>query len=188
MSLYSYILYASILFWIFPAFRQYKGKYFLFFLLQAIADPISLLANFIGIQTNIIALAVFILQAVVVIKYDISKMTVFILIPIILIVAYIGGSLNYKWNLWIPIITSSIILFIILKTLSMDLFYNRTLNLYYIIFIILEGTYITRIISVLNELQTGIQFHFLTGIFQILIALFFSFFREDNPKISFSLK
>ncbi|MDH7603895.1 MAG: hypothetical protein QHH13_03260, partial [Melioribacter sp.] len=49
------LFYTSIIVWLFPPIRNYKRKYFLYFVFLAISDPVSLLLRKVGLNSKYIS-------------------------------------------------------------------------------------------------------------------------------------
>lgn len=181
------ILYTSIVFWLIPPFRQFNGKYFYFFLILALNDPIALLFQTIKLPTNFITISSVILLAISIMSFKLSKQTWLLLFPSLILISYGIGLLSFYVQLWILLFGHFFILLYILRTATLNIFKTSTLNFFYFGIVFLEVTYITRLIAVLSDMNSGVIFYILTGFFQILIALFFSFFREDSKSIQINL-
>jgi len=166
--------------------RQYKTHYFLFFLLIAVTDPINLatriffkadLAGFIfPFMTGLMVLS---LIDKLVIKRN--KLTVVLYLLIIISISYFFRK---------PIIYASIIvfneliiIFIVLKDFIVNFVDHKTINLFLLMLFFYLSTALLKMFNFLTGFADAAAFFYITSFFQILFGLFFTVFREDNPKI-----
>lgn len=179
------IVYLDILVWLFPPFRQHRKRYFYYFLLLGISDPLfQLLYNFVKFHPFRL--------------YEIFT-------PLMLI-----SVLNFKWN-YKYIITSAILIIIsifitafapipfisinllilhlvilsfFLTATTLELHNNRTINIFYFVLCLYQLSLAMKYLIFLIDLRTGVFYFYITTAFEILIAAFFIFFNEKNsPKL-----
>lgn len=189
------ILYVSMFVFLFPPIRQYKGQYFYFFLALALEDPIArLLIGTIGIyQIKVhIIFSILLIYSVL----NIKKMRFYILFGIpILIIAIIGllfVDLSNKENFSsLRVIIGFIhigIFFIFVKKAIILLRDNLSINLFQLMLILYESSIILKFFIFVLSIKQGILFFFITSAFELLLGLFFAFYREENPKLTFHIK
>ncbi|MFA7229111.1 MAG: hypothetical protein WC061_08750 [Melioribacteraceae bacterium] len=65
---------------------------------------------------------------------------------------------------------------------------NGGLNIFHLFLLLEEISIFLKFFVLLFELKTEMAFFITTTAFEILIALFFSFYREDNKKLLVTLK
>ncbi|OGU59632.1 MAG: hypothetical protein A2V66_17865 [Ignavibacteria bacterium RBG_13_36_8] len=189
MNLYYIIFYISIFFWLLPPFRQYGGKYFYYFLILALTDAISTIAiQIFSINPNKLMLLSCFLLLISILGYKLLSTKSIIAVVVFTFISILSDNFSYKYQFLTMIIFHSTILIVILKYMLIYSFRYNEINFFHIVIILLESIYITKIMAMLIQLDTGIVFHFLCAIFQMLIAIFFTIFREDKPKLTIQLK
>jgi hypothetical protein len=174
----------SILIWFFPPFKQYKSEYFIFFLILAFADPVNALLNiFLAIKTIQVNLVITFLLILSLLDRNRLKKNwiVFTILFIVLLTALANFPIKAVYG--IKIFLSCIILFIILKDTILYLNKNRTINLFFLIFILYEITIIIKYIYTTSRTPTGVIYFYTTSFFEFFIGLYFCFFNKENsPK------
>ena len=187
LKMFNLILYTSIFLWLLPPIRQYHGKYFYYFLILALTDPIVYLLKSFGIYSNFIMLFSVLLLVISVSNIKYTKRFNIITTLILFLVSFGMSYFNSNFQIIMAIFAKATILFLILKVVLIEVFELKLLNIYYFGIILLEITYITRFIAVLTDINTGLAFYLITQIFQFLIAIFYILFREDSKLVRFKL-
>ncbi|MCL5031000.1 MAG: hypothetical protein M1480_18490 [Bacteroidetes bacterium] len=181
MIIANIILITSMIVWALTTFRQYKTNFFHFFLIFALMDPIALVFRLL---TPVYPIRIYgILIPIIIISLINFRRTAknyLILSIIVLINAFVSlyaapGLLMVQLTL-----LHSIIFFIIMKISVTDVLKNKKLNLFYFVLALYEFSKIAKYIILLNELKTGIIYFNLTGLFEILIGVYFIFYNEKN--------
>ncbi len=185
MNLNYIIVYSSVLIWLFPPFRQYRGKYFYFFMVLALEGLISVsLAslfhfNILKIYNIINLVLIFTLfRNTLIRKYWYSF---FISLIVVFFINYYSDTRLIMFTI---ILAHLIIFYIILKNAAID--YNETssLNIGYFILLLYEITIQLKFYLALINVHTGIFFFFITTSFETIIAIFFIIYKvEKSPKI-----
>ncbi len=67
-----------------------------------------------------------------------------------------------------------------MKIAASDVLNNRKINFFYFVLALYEFSKIAKYIILAIELKTGIIYFNLTGLFEILIGLYFVFYNENN--------
>jgi hypothetical protein len=83
----------------------------------------------------------------------------------------------------ILIITHLIIFSKVLKDFIVEIFDSSKLNIFYLFFILYMLSLIIKLLFYITEVKTGYLYFYLTGAFEILIAVYFIFFNVNNSKI-----
>lgn len=189
MRLYHVLLYISIIVWIFPAIRQYKSNLFYYFFILAVTDPFNQLW-FIFTKPSPNAYIYCISSLLLYYSIDlrnqrksdnwVSKLTL-----ILTFIAALLLTTNYHL---ITAVLHVIILFKFIKIITVKLYNENKLNLFYLTLILYELTIVLKMSLIIVITETGIVFFHLTLVFEMLIAVFFIIFREDDSKIIISLK
>jgi hypothetical protein len=188
MTITQSIVYASIFFWIFPIFRQYKGNYFLYFLILALSDPIAMLCvAVLNVQPALIhsIAGLFLFYSIDTVRHEFRRLW---LLNLIIIVTFIITLLLMSNPLFLVLIMHFLILLIFIKKLMLKLYQSDEFNWFYLVFIFYEITVILNVIVFISGTDVGILFFYLTLAFQFLVAIFFTIFREESPLLRMRLK
>lgn len=188
MTITQSIVYASIFFWIFPIFRQYKGNYFLYFLILGLSDPIAMLCvAVLNVQPTLIhsIAGLFLFYSIDTVRREFRRLW---LLNLITIVAFIIALLMLSNPLFLVLILHFLILLIFIKKLMLKLYQSGEFNWFYLALIFYEITVILKVIVFINGTEVGVLYFYLTLAFQFLIAIFFTIFREENPLLRMRLK
>lgn len=187
MKLALVILYVSMVVWVLPIFRQYKTNLFYFFLFLGICDPLTSLAiTILPIENELIAV-IFAPILFYTINIDrtkpfrISKTEIFIFILTYSLIYFISNL-----NIILLIIHILIALRAIYRII-IDLHYHQKIN---VVRFVLAFYMITSVVSLLIYLNGDYQalVLFYTNLaFQLLLAVFFSLFSENNPKMNYKV-
>ncbi len=180
-----YILFiTSVLIWLFPPFRQRKTEYFLYFLILAIADPLSVLIYFTLsikiVQVNFLITFFLILSLC---DFKMLKRNWIIVILIFFILLAAVSDFQLKAIQGIKIFLSLIVLFIILKNTLLYFNKNQTISLFFLVFIMYQITIIIKYIFVFSGTKTGVVYFYTTTFFEYFIGIYFSLFNiRNSPK------
>ena len=185
------LFFASIIVWIIPPIRQYKTRLFIFFLILGIMDPLSLLYKYL---TNF----PFPLEGYLVFNY-------------IMLLTILPGKTFYKYKPYLLAFTPIMILpmlytiqkpitylivvflfitmfFIILRNFIITSTKSRKLNFFYMVLLLYLLTIILKFTVLIFGFIDATANFIVTSIFQAVIGLYFSIFREDNPRFIFKLQ
>lgn len=179
------IFFISIIVWFFPAIRQYKTKYFWFFLILALSDPIVYILRTTLIYNPSFYFYVFISFLLIISLQDkdfIIRARLFWLSIFILTIIGFFLDISNNSQLLLLLFTNSIILFILLRNYIVE-FVNKKNNLFLLFLVIYQLTNISKFLNLLLGFADATAFFIITSIFQIAFGLFFSIFREDNSKL-----
>lgn len=179
------LLYSSLIVWIFPAFRQYRGRFFLFFLVIACGDPIMfalvILFNFnlgpvapLIISFFMTISIVYIVSEKVLTKIFIGVFGLFILLPFIITSYKVYYILIVVLHVFI---FYKILIFFVKKNID-----EKSINLFYLIILLYELLNIFKVSNLVIGITNAYEFHVLTTIFQVALGLYFSIFRENSPR------
>ena len=179
---------ASIFFWLFPVIRQYRGNYFIYFLILALADPIAMLCVAVfNIQPTIIhAIAgISLFYSIDTINHQFSKLW---LLYMLIAISFVIALLMLSNPLFLILIFHFLILILFIKKLMVKMYQLGNFNWFYLVLIFYEITVILKVIVFLSGANIGILHFYLTLAFQFLIALFFTIFREESQVLKIQLK
>jgi hypothetical protein len=187
MQLTFIILYISTIAWIFPIFRQYRTNLFYFFLVLGLSDPVSTFAIKVlslrpeNIQIIISPILFWAINIDRKKKFTINKLEIFIFI--------LTYSLYYfvdNYNITLLIVYLVITIRVIFKII-IELHHNQKVNLVHLVLAFYMISSVASLIIYLNGDHQGIVLFYINLAFQTLIAIFFSIFREDNPRLTYKV-
>lgn len=182
------IFYLSLIIWLFPVFRQYKSELFKLFVVLAVSDPLALILTLLSFQSYtfllselLVLIMIFILMKRSLISFKLLSFGIIIvLINLIIHNELVDSSL---------LIGELVFLFIIvLKLFAEQSIAKKSLNLFYVILLFYYLTVILKILIVIIGTPHANEYFIITTIFQILFGLFFSIFREDDPRLLVKLE
>ena len=181
------ITHISTFIWIIIPFRQRHEKYFMYFLFNAISDPLTLLLRIVfhsGSNIFYIAYPILILAALRSRKTW-KKYWVFYIIGSIIFSIIIEKYFNFTTEIIIDTIFHSMILYIFLKAFVLKVIKTQKLNIFIFLLIFTELLIITKDISLLTGFTNGYVYFYLTNGLQLLIGIFFYIFKENDRRIEF---
>ncbi len=184
------IYYTSFFVWLLPPFRQYKGKLFLYFLVFAIADPLTRISttSFHANAYQIHSLISFAAILAVFVNKIYSKSIVFILTGFILTLFIIITQDRDIIYLYLILMHLAITWYFIKETL-ISFSKNNFLTLGLVILILYEISIVLKLIVVFQVTHVSVIYYYLTTGFEIFIALFFTIYKvENSPKINLGVK
>lgn len=187
MTITQLIVYASIFFWLFPIFRQYKGNYFLFFLILALSDPIAMLSvAVLKVQPTLIhsIAGIFLFYSIDTVRQEFGRLW---LLNLFIVVTFVIALLMLSNLLFLILILHFLILFIFIKKLMLKLYHSGEFNWFYLVLIFYEITVILKVMVFISSTEIGILYFYLTLAFQFLVAIFFTIFRENSPLLRIRL-
>jgi hypothetical protein len=179
------LYFASIIVWILPAIRNYKGEFFDFFLILALIDPIALLYGFItktSIPVWLTVLFAYLLIVSLLSEENIKDLKyILIIIPILFVVLI--PFLNKKYFLGFLVIENIILFLFFLKFLIVYYVNNKRIKLFFLMLVFYELTVILKFFNIIIGFADAYGFYFVTSIAQIIFGLFFSIVREDESGV-----
>jgi len=177
------------LFWIFPAIRQYKTDLFWYFLVLAVEDPLAILFKWIKLFEIYDSYLVWAFILIIVLFWSSRKkisMKIMVLIFFLILGITIGASRNVQYGTLA--LFHLAILFFFLKRSIRFIAENGKANLFHLSLLLYETTIILKMLAQLTDAQTGTAFFHITTIFEMMIAIFFSIFKEDDKRLFINLK
>ncbi len=182
------ISYASIIVWLLPAIRQYKSKYFYYFLILALSDPLT----FFSVNVLQVPDYFFYSIAGILLFYSIGTSTRSFLkywtLNLLFILVFLFTLFTLPNLLFLILILHVLILSKFIKQSVILLHKSGELNYFLLALIFYEITILLKVIVFISGTDTGIMFFYLTLSFQILVALFFTIFREESSILTFKLR
>jgi hypothetical protein len=187
MKLALIIYYVSTVAWVFPMFRQYKSDLFYFFLFLGLCDPLSIIAGKVlslpG-ETLAVIFAPILFYTINVDRkkpFKISKLEIFVFV-----LAYSLIFLIDNLNIIILLIHTLVAIRAIYRII-IDLHYKQKINIIRVVLAFYMITSVASHVVFLNEEYQGWILFYTNLAFQVLIAIFFSIFSENNPKMNIQL-
>ncbi len=181
------IIYLSSFAWIFPIFRQYKSNLFYFFLFLGISDPLTILLFQIfrhppGIISVIFAPILFYTinidrQK----KFSINSIEIFVFLLTFILFFTVPN------NDVIMLVIHTMILIRVLSKILIELHHKQIVNIFHIVLAFYMTTSVASLLVFLNGDYQAMVLFYINLAFQILIAIFFSLFSEDNPKLIYNV-
>lgn len=187
--LFRIIMYISIVVWLFPPIKHFKQNLFYFFLVLALTDPIALL---LGKYLRFPPYLFYNFSAIITL-YTVSNFSkptkrFIIFYVILLIVAYLASHSPSKYTFYYIIFIHFIILLKFLKRTLLFIVDNNFLNIFHMVLILYETTIILKMLSVVENFSSGVYYYAITNVFQIIIAIFFTIFKENDKRLFFDLR
>lgn len=178
--------------WIFPAFKNYKTNFFIYFLLLAVADPVSHIYRQVFNQPipQILYLVIIpVLQLTSLIRWK-NQRNVYSFLAIVLTCSVTTSIIfqNIYYDLSLGFLFQLIIFFQILKLFAINIYTTGSFNFFLIILIFYQLTNATKLLVLLLKTESYLYHFVITGAVQILIGIFFSFFNVNSKSIQFKLK
>ena len=180
------IIYIFSFIWLFPPIRQFKSKYFIYFLTLPLAEAASLIVSYFFSFNQMLIYNFFSLLALVSVleKKMIKKMW-----PVIfLVIVYASGFvLNGFKNEIIFIFIHILILAVFMKQFILRIFYEDIFSVFMVLLIFYEFTLITKFINILTGFANASYYYIITSIFEFFIGVFFCIYRDSSAKILIKL-
>lgn len=184
-SIYEKLFYISLIIWLFPPIRQFRTKFFLIFLVLAVADPISL-ALVIFFKINIGPIYALIASTIIafLVLFKLSNAGSKRFYIIIYLVCFVLPllSVNFKYYYASFTILHIIIFYQVLIIFIKENVELKAINIFLSVFLLYELTNIFKVGNLTFGITNAIEYHIITTIFQVTIGLYFSIFREDSPR------
>ncbi|MCX6169109.1 MAG: hypothetical protein NTX65_07215 [Ignavibacteriales bacterium] len=190
MKINNIVIYLSIFFWIFPAIKQYKTKLFWYFFVFALTDPVVLIIRPLIMFTSnnpVYILSNFLLMLSVLWPFK-NKKSIRILIVVVLSLCLFSFFSDHRFYFSLMILGHIIITYFFIKRTFMFIANSGKVNVFHLFLLLEEISIILKTSAVLISLQTGAIYFVATGAFEILIAIFFTLYREDNSKLHIDLR
>ena len=170
--------------WLLPPFRQYKGKYFYFFLVLGLEGLSTILLAYLHINLfkfyNIVNIVIILTLFD---KTSIKKNWYVFLISLAAVLI-VNQTSDLGLIILAKIIAQIIIFYIFLKYAAIDYYKNGSFRISYFILLLYEITLILKSYFSLGNIEIGIVFYHLTTAFESFIAIFFTIYKvEESPSI-----
>lgn len=188
MSIARDIIYISIFFWLLPPFRQFRGKFFYFFLILGLSDPTSFLFVKLTSQSPEIIQIFLGILLFYSINFDLSttrkKMYYHIAFISTLVIIYI----IFNNALVILLLVHLSILLKLVRILLIKIFSEDSFNLFYFAIVFYQISVVLNLFVYLADSDIWLIIYYITLAFQILLAIFFTVFTEESKILILKLK
>lgn len=181
MLIAKFISYFSIIIWFLPPLRQRNTKYFTFFLILALADPVTIILMY---ATKIYSIKISLIITYILIvsvlqhKNNLKHLSVLLSILVLLFVVDIYFTINEIFL--VKVFLSSALVFIFLKETILYLNKDLKINLFLLILTFYEITIVTKFIIYITQLNLGVIYFYITTAFEIFIGIFFIIYNVNN--------
>jgi hypothetical protein len=199
------LFFSSMIIWLFPPFKNYRKKYFWYFVLLAAGDPLSFVVRIIA-RDNLITvyyqiacfmmmMSVFSKEQIIKYKYIWPEAFLILLSPtifnvikyglilkgnIVQIISMHQLNMNGVLSYFSIILLHIIIFFVFLKEFIVNYVSERKFSLFLLVLFTYELTVIFKLFNILVGYADATAFFFITSIAQIIFGLFFSIHRENK--------
>ncbi len=182
------IVYSSIVVWLLPPFRQYRGNYFSFFLVLGLEGLSTILFSYLHISLLKVYNIMNIIVLFSLINFTSIKKYWYLFFLSLAIILLINHTSDNKLIVFTIILTHLIIFYIFLKDTAINYNKNGSLSIGYFIILLYEITAILKFCLALSNIRTGIIFFYLTTAFESFIAIFFTIYKlEESLSIKLAL-
>ena len=187
---YEIIQNISMVVWVVSAIRQFKSRFFHYFLILALADPISVfvLQWTFGLYTNgFFVLVSFLLLAAVLNAVKREKMGL-LLTFLSMIILSPTLLFNITFTSFAIVVFNFAILLIFLREAVVNWYLDREFNGFIWMLVFYSITICAKFLPMVIKAGGYIEFYAITGIFQVLIGFFFTIYTENSPAMKIKLK
>lgn len=189
---YAIIVLISATIWLLPPIRQYKTRFFYFFLLLGLADavPLMLMQNItLASLPYYLVVSYFLLLAL----YDKETLKqkflyVVLILAVVVVIAFFTNNTALQRLLFF--ILHGLLLLRVTHMMGVDLIKTQSLNGYFVALVFYELLTLTKFFNFLvkvADLSVMTNFYVVTGV-QITIGIFFTIFKEDDRRIRVKLE
>ncbi|MGE5432771.1 MAG: hypothetical protein ACM3QX_16935 [Syntrophomonadaceae bacterium] len=188
MKVFLIIGYVSRIVWSLPPFRQYKGNFFNYFLIMAMADPVGSFLVWLGYRNSF---SVYTVTAAAALLSIIALNKNIRWIPALSFFLFTLAALIFMPLTEVKLIAAAILSALIYYFIRHMIIYAGKYGrvcFFHIIFLIYNLSLVFKLLNVALEFQKGIPYFYATTIFDILLGILFCFFREDDRRFSLKLR
>ena len=176
----------SIFIWIIIPLRQFNSKYFIYFLILAILDPLILIIQlFVVLEPFRIYSVAVLFQIMSLINFKKNAQFKFILFLVIIINIWLSFYLSISEILLLIIFENFIVLSLFFRLTILNIFESIKINLFYVILILYVLSIIMKFFVDYIDIKFGLNYFYLTSAFEIIVGIFFIFFNDKNsPRLN----
>ncbi len=182
------VVYISIIFWLFPPIQQFKKRYFYYFLVLALSDPVALIcANYLHCSPHLIhPISGFIL--VYTIDFSLDNLKNNWILHSLFLIGFILGLLFIQNLLFLVLFLHLIIALKFIYITIREAYNENILNIFHLALIFYELSVVINLSVYLSGSEIKVIIYYMTLFFQILLALFFSIFTDKSRFLLLKLK
>jgi len=175
--------------WAMPMVRQANSSLFFYFYTIALADPIVILLTYFRVLNSNEILTFFATLNFVALKnLVVNKKLFYTSISVLTLFFIFVLFTTPNYFLYLIIVNKFFNLIVFLLYTLRFVAATSNLNIFHLMLLFYEATLITKIIVMINYTETAFVYFVVTSLFQVLIAIWFTIFKEDNPKLHLNLR
>ncbi len=179
MSSVQNIIDISVFFWLLPPFRQFKGRFFYYFLIMALSDPITIFCfEVLKLSVNTIhsIAGLFLILSILFIEEGIKKKFILTL----LISGFILGMFYLPNHLYLLVAIHIVIFLMLLKIAIVPIYQKNIINIFYFALLFYELSIVLNLSLIMGGSNIKMLLFYMTLSFQVLMAIFFTIFTEKS--------
>lgn len=170
----------SLIFWLLPPLRQYKGRFFYYFLIMALSDPVNIFfVEVIRVPLYIIhsIAGLFLIFSILFLEDGIKNKYILIL-PFILV--FIPGIVFLNNLLYLLLSIHIVIFLLLLKIAVLPIYQRNVINIFHFALLFYELSIVLNLSLVMGNSNIKMLLFYMTLFFQVLMAIFFTIFTEKS--------
>ena len=175
MNIISVIRILSIVTWVFPPFKQYKSKFFYFFLILALAGPFVIISSYLLHINSILLSTMVSFLSIVSLSFHSKQRYFFAVLIILSTIILLSFSLHRNIIILSLIGTHLIFVLILVLYIMRHILETRAINLFLILLVTYELINITKFMAGLLSYNQGAISFYLATFAQIFFGISFSF-------------
>jgi hypothetical protein len=183
--LFAYIaVFTNMFAFLLPPFRQYRGRYFLFFLVLALGDPLTFLAIEIAHITpsnfnSLVAWATFLSV------FTTNRMSkgffILLILTVMVFLAFI--FFNRQEAQFLNILINCLLLIYFIKESAQHFQRTNEIHLGYFLLVLYQIGIITKLYTIAEYTKQGILYFYIIALFEIIVAIFFTIYKVENSPV-----
>jgi hypothetical protein len=186
---YKIIFFVSAIVWAITPIKQFRSYFFWYFLLLGPLDIVSLfLSRCFGLQLLQVYVLFSCFFPIVLLTSKLSEKKNILLILAVSISSISGFMFpNQYGNIHLEIIVFIVFILITKRTLVFTAQTGK-INFFHMVFILYQVSLFLKIFLTFSHVGIGLIYYAASNIFEILIGIFFIFYREDSPGLIINLR
>lgn len=179
MNIAVLIAYITIIIWLLPPLKQYRGGYFFIFVLLALTDPISLFNIY---YLNIHPHYTFLVYSsiMLILSFYYRKQLIKLTLLLVILITLVGLVLNTEYLKYFILGFNAIVLINFATIMLLNSFKEQRINYFYVVLVLYQLTVTLKFLIIILNVHTGTYFYFITTAFEILMGIYFIFFNDKN--------
>lgn len=185
MAIARLIIYLSTFVWIFPPLRQFRGRFFYYFLIIALTDPAAVALHYLRLGWSMPLFVLFSAGLLLSLPQQKRYLKLPYLIPALILYIASVYFLQVSDLIILIGIIHIMIVYVLFKYTVNYVYRNGKVQLFHLLLLTYEISMLLKFINLIFELHAGIiNYNFISG-FQIILGILFCFIKEESPKLSF---